>query len=101
MGYKMSGDTGAIPAALRWEVWGRDDFRCQACGSRMFLEVDHILPRAKGGRTVMDNLQTLCANCNARKRDHSGILLPGESCEDENCGHAPNRLPPSLPIDLP
>jgi hypothetical protein len=56
-----------IPTGLRWEVWSRDDFRCQNCGSRSHLEVDHIMPESKGGQTISSNLQTLCRSCNASK----------------------------------
>src|SRR3990167_1002941 len=54
-----------IPIALRWEVWERDNFTCQYCGSRRFLVVDHIYPASKGGATTTDNLQTLCRSCNS------------------------------------
>ena len=59
----------SIPAQLRWEVYGRDDFTCQApfCGSRRFLEVDHIVPESEGGPTALENLQTLCHKCNSQK----------------------------------
>lgn len=30
---------------------------------------DHIIPKASGGKTVLENLQTLCATCNVRKAD--------------------------------
>jgi hypothetical protein len=56
-----------IPAALRWEVWERDDFRCQECGARRFLSVDHILAESKGGTLAIENLRTLCVTCNCRK----------------------------------
>jgi 5-methylcytosine-specific restriction endonuclease McrA len=56
-----------IPAALRWEIWERDDFRCQWCGSRRFLQVDHINPESNGGLLVLENLQTLCKSCNSKK----------------------------------
>ncbi len=56
-----------VPPALRWEVWERDDFRCQHCGARRFLEVDHIIPESRGGEMVVENLQTLCRPCNLKK----------------------------------
>ena len=56
-----------IPDALRWEVWERDDFTCQRCGSRRRLSIDHIVPESRGGPTVAANLRTLCVRCNARK----------------------------------
>lgn len=33
------------------------------------LHVDHIIPIAKGGKTVKENLRTLCEECNWGKRD--------------------------------
>lgn len=57
----------AIPAALRWEVWERDDFTCRACGARRFLTIDHIISEWNGGLTEAFNLQTLCRACNRSK----------------------------------
>ena len=58
---------------IRWNVMKRDNFRCCVCGAtakdRVKLEVDHIIPVSKGGKTTMDNLQTLCERCNRGKRD--------------------------------
>jgi hypothetical protein len=56
-----------IPTDLRWEVWKRDDFRCQGCASRDNLSADHVIPESKGGPTTVDNLTTLCRSCNSRK----------------------------------
>ncbi|HIS15474.1 MAG TPA: HNH endonuclease [Candidatus Scatomorpha merdavium] len=33
------------------------------------LEIDHIIPVSKGGRTAEENLQTLCWKCNRAKSD--------------------------------
>lgn len=47
---------------------------CAGCGevfpTRLFLQVDHIVPMAKGSLSVPDNLQVLCRTCNQRKGDH-------------------------------
>ncbi|MGH1549201.1 HNH endonuclease [Leifsonia poae] len=61
----------AMTAGLRTKVMRRDSFRCQMCGASrpdgVTLHVDHILPVSHGGRTVLENLQTLCADCNLGK----------------------------------
>ncbi len=60
---------------LREFIKERDDFTCSYCGNsthkepNLLLEIDHILPVAKGGYTVEDNLQTLCWKCNRSKSD--------------------------------
>ena len=57
--------------SLRYRVLERDGFCCQICGSKRIdgikLEVDHIVPISKGGRTELNNLQTLCERCNRGK----------------------------------
>lgn len=58
---------------IRYDVLRRDNFRCKICGASandgVKLEVDHIVPVSKGGKSTMDNLQTLCERCNRGKRD--------------------------------
>lgn len=59
-----------IPPSLRYQVLARDNSTCQKCGKKapeVEVEVDHILPWACGGPTVIDNLQTLCRECNLGK----------------------------------
>lgn len=58
---------------LRMFIKKRDNFTCCYCGNstktepNLLLEVDHIIPIAKGGLTQKDNLQTLCWKCNRNK----------------------------------
>ena len=58
---------------LRTYIKERDNFTCCQCGNstqaepNLLLEVDHIIPIAKGGLTQEDNLQTLCWKCNRSK----------------------------------
>ena len=60
---------------LREFIKKRDNFTCCNCGNSIYkepnllLEIDHIIPVAKGGQTVEDNLQTLCWKCNRAKSD--------------------------------
>ena len=64
-----------INLRTRFIVMQRDKFKCCACGASpakdpsVELHVDHIVPWAKGGETVIDNLQTLCSKCNLGKSD--------------------------------
>jgi hypothetical protein len=58
-----------VPATVRYMVLKRDKI-CQLCGNTKKdapLEVDHILPRSKGGKNDISNLQTLCRPCNQGK----------------------------------
>ena len=61
---------------LREAILRRDNWTCQCCGNSVFkepnlaLEVDHIIPVSKGGKTEPNNLQTLCWRCNRRKSDN-------------------------------
>lgn len=55
------------PAFTRFNVFLRDKFQCQYCGSKNDLTFDHVIPRSKGGRTTWDNVVAACAPCNLRK----------------------------------
>lgn len=55
-----------IPKNLKAKVIRRDNGVCQLCGSIYALEIDHIVPYAKGGKTELSNLRLLCRNCNLR-----------------------------------
>lgn len=81
---KVTGDTrnrrntGRDPSLrLRWKALQRDRFTCCACGASpaitpgVKLNVDHITAWSKGGSTVLENLRTLCSNCNRGKSDES------------------------------
>lgn len=60
----------AISPKLRFEVFKRDNFTCRYCGRKtpqVVLEVDHVIPVAKGGTDELDNLVTSCWECNRGK----------------------------------
>jgi len=64
--------SGYISGTVRYRVLSRAKFRCELCGisaDHKALEVDHIVPRNKGGSDDESNLQSLCYSCNAMKRD--------------------------------
>ena len=55
------------PAFTRFNVFLRDRFECQYCGSPSDLTFDHLIPRSMGGKTTWDNVVTACAPCNLLK----------------------------------
>ena len=88
-------------AFTRFNLFLRDEFTCQYCGSRHDLTFDHVVPRAHGGVTSWENVVAACAPCNLRKGSkslrQSGLSLrrsPREPGTEElrNIGR---RFPPN------
>lgn len=63
-----------IDNKLKYAVRKRDNSTCQRCGANIYntpnvkLVVDHKVPVELGGETVIDNLWTLCSECNGGKQ---------------------------------
>jgi 5-methylcytosine-specific restriction endonuclease McrA len=54
----------------RINLMARDNFACQYCGRRPHraeLNLDHVVPRSLGGRSVWENVVTSCVDCNRKK----------------------------------
>ena len=58
-------------AFTRFNLFLRDEFRCQYCGSKGDLTFDHVVPRARGGITSWENVVAACGRCNLRKGSKS------------------------------
>ena len=58
-------------AFTRFNLFLRDEFRCQYCGAKDDLTFDHVIPRASGGITSWENVVAACAPCNLRKGSKS------------------------------
>ncbi|AUC51736.1 MAG: HNH endonuclease [Sagittula sp.] len=58
-------------AFTRFNLFLRDEFRCQYCGTKAELTFDHVIPRARGGITSWENVVAACAPCNLRKGSRS------------------------------
>lgn len=69
--YQIKVERSKMTDSLRYDIFKRDNFRCQICGSAqqdgVKLHVDHIVPVSKGGLTIKSNLRTLCDRCNMGK----------------------------------
>ncbi len=57
----------SISKGKRCRVWERDGGACVKCGSQQGLQVDHIVPVARGGGCEEENLRLLCSHCNLRE----------------------------------
>ena len=71
-----SKDSRLISGPDAFLVKERAKQRCELCGisaKEKRLDVDHIVPVNKGGKTVIENLQALCRTCNSQKRDTSSV----------------------------
>jgi 5-methylcytosine-specific restriction endonuclease McrA len=55
------------PAFTRFNLFLRDKFECQYCGSPDNLTFDHVIPRRQKGRTTWENVATACLPCNLKK----------------------------------
>ena len=69
-----------VRAGKWWAVLARDKWKCLSCGRSakedgVLLEVDHIIPRSKGGSDDIINLQTLCKKCNIGKSNKDSTRL--------------------------
>ena len=87
--YRMLEDD-AISDPLRYRVLKESGGRCSLCGctkEERILDVDHILPRSKGGKNVYENLQVLCSKCNRSKgnKDKTDFRSYGKEEAIENC----------------
>lgn len=49
-------------------VFVRDGFACQYCG-RAAENIDHVVPRSRGGEHTWENVVACCSRCNTAKRD--------------------------------
>lgn len=70
----------SLGSKRRAQILARDGYRCQYCGTTRsdgaILEVDHKVPKAKGGSDRVSNLITSCRECNRSKRDKSLEIPP-------------------------
>ncbi len=73
---KPKSQRNTIPKELRHGVFKRDNYRCVECGAtnkEKTLHIDHIIPKSKGGLDKLNNLQTLCVECNVAKSNRNWV----------------------------
>jgi hypothetical protein len=83
--------TRHVPAAVRREVWKRDDGRCAfsgsmgRCAERGFLQFHHVIPFAEGGDATVANIQLRCQAHNQYEADVH-VTPPPVDRESETVG---------------
>ena len=89
------------PAFTRFNVFLRDRFQCQYCGTHEDLTFDHVIPRRCGGATTWENVVAACSPCNLRKGSRTlkqaGMYLnrlPRALSAEEMQAHG-RRFPPN------
>ncbi|TKW65825.1 MAG: HNH endonuclease [Paracoccus denitrificans] len=88
-------------AFTRFNLFLRDAFECQYCGSKGDLTFDHVVPRSRGGITSWENVVAACSPCNLRKANrslrHSGLVLrrPARRPTAEEMHAMGRRFPPN------
>jgi site-specific DNA-methyltransferase (adenine-specific) len=58
--------------SIKQRLYKQQEGKCNACGQDFEirnLEIDHIIPKAKGGGDYYENYQLLCGSCNRIKGD--------------------------------
>ncbi len=88
-------------AFTRFNLFLRDGFCCQYCGSRGDLTFDHVVPRARGGVTSWENVVAACSRCNLKKGSRSlrqaGMALrkPARPPASEELRNLGRKFPPN------
>ncbi len=108
----------SVPPKVKREVMKRDGGKCTwplasggTCGSTVRLEVDHVVPRGKGGPSTVENCRILCQshNLEAARRaygdEHMDLFAPRNPVVREDCAfyfvEGAAAIPPSSTISVP
>ncbi|MDC0115999.1 HNH endonuclease [Octadecabacter sp.] len=78
-------------AFTRFNLFLRDEFTCQYCGTSGDLTFDHVVPRASGGVTSWENVVAACSKCNLSKGSKS-LRQAGMHLRKQPCQPAPGQM---------
>lgn len=90
---RWNAETRSPSKFLRRQVLDRDGHKCVFCGKSDKLHVDHIIPYSISKLTAIRNLQTLCAECNMRKKNSLYFEKVGFTCPNCNIKISPKASP--------
>jgi hypothetical protein len=84
-GYKGHNVLAPFPPEVKEAIFKRDNYRCVVCGNGLHngyeICADHITPQAKGGKSTLENGQTLCSEYNLMKKRYGVIDFLKKYCE--------------------
>lgn len=73
-GYEGAISEEPFPTDIKEAIFRRDNYRCVVCGNGRHngyeIHADHITPRSKGGKSIVENGQTLCSEHNLMKKNY-------------------------------
>lgn len=91
----------ATSRVTRRKLWERDHGECQYCGRHVAFhqfQIEHIIPRSRGGENTWENLVVACARCNKTKRDRTpeeaGMRLRRQPSAPSSTGVLPKHIRP-------
>lgn len=79
--YKGSTKTHSFNAQIKKAVAKRSNGRCELCGHKGRTEIDHFVPKEKGGLSTIENANALCRRCNDRKCNKTPQVFMTEELE--------------------
>ncbi|MBB5515644.1 5-methylcytosine-specific restriction endonuclease McrA [Rubricella aquisinus] len=88
-------------AFTRFNLFLRDEFTCQYCGAQGEMTFDHVIPRARGGRTTWENVVAACSPCNLRKGSKTvkganmSLRRPPRAPHPEHLRNVGRKFPPN------
>ncbi|GLQ34027.1 HNH endonuclease [Amylibacter marinus] len=88
-------------AFTRFNLFLRDEFTCQYCGCSGEMTFDHVVPRARGGKTTWQNVVASCSPCNLRKGSRSvrqagmQLMRPAKQPSPNELMNAGRKFPPN------
>ena len=88
-------------AFTRFNLFLRDEFTCQYCGSKGDMTFDHVVPRCRGGKTTWQNVVASCGPCNLKKASRSlreasmHLQRPAREPSPQELMNAGRKFPPN------
>ena len=84
-GYKGHNIFTPFPKEIKEQIFKRDNYRCIICGNGLHngyeICADHIRPQAQGGKSTLENGQTLCSEHNLMKKRYGTTVFLGKYCK--------------------